>query len=147
MKAISALTAFAWLLAAPAFAQHWHDDRERWEKHAKHHEDDADRELDRKLEGCFFQPADVTVISESYSARGRSLPPGLKKKFYRTGHLPPGWEQRMEPVPVDVERQLVTIPKEYRRGIIDGSIVLYVPKTGAILDAVVLFPPRLSAVP
>ena len=144
MKTIFPLAAFAWLLAAPVYAQHWHDDREHWDKHAKHHEDEEDRELDRTLEGCYFQPADVHVISDGYAPRSRSLPPGLKKKFYRTGHLPPGWEQKIEPVPVDVERRLVTIPKDYRRGIIDGYVVLYVPKSGAILDSVVLFPPSAS---
>jgi len=88
MRIIIAVAA-ACFLSAPAYAQHWHDDHERWDKHAKHHEDDADRELDRKLEGCFFQPADVTVISDYYTAaRGRALPPGQKKKFYRPGHLP-----------------------------------------------------------
>src|SRR5437763_5006778 len=105
MKTIVGLAVGIWLVGAPAYAQHWHDDREYWEKHAKHHDTEEDRELNRHLEGCYFQPDDVRAISEYYAPRYRSLPPGLKKKFYRTGHLPPGWEKKLEPIPVDVERQ------------------------------------------
>ena len=67
------------------------------------------------------------------------LPPGLAKKFARTGHLPPGWERKMEPLPVAVERDLVVLPPGYRRGYIDGSIVVYVPRTQVVIDVVPLF--------
>ncbi|HEY6211780.1 MAG TPA: hypothetical protein VIW45_05815, partial [Vicinamibacterales bacterium] len=70
--------------------------------------------------------------------RYRSLPPGLAKKYARTGHLPPGWERRMEPLPVVVERQLVALPPEYRRGYIDGSIVVYSPRTHVMIDVVAI---------
>jgi hypothetical protein len=56
------------------------------------------------------------VITEYYAPRYRSLAPGLQKKLYRTGHLPPGWERRMQPMPVVVEQQLVPVPQGYRRG-------------------------------
>jgi hypothetical protein len=131
-----------WIATAPLFAQHWHDERERWQKYDKHLDDDRDREADRHLQGCFFQPADVHVVSAYYASRHRELPAGLRKKFYRSGPLPPGWEKKIEPLPAAVERELVAIPRDYRRGILDGSVVLYVPKSGAILDSVVLFSPR-----
>jgi hypothetical protein len=67
------------------------------------------------------------------------LPPGLAKKYYRSGQLPPGWERRIEPIPVVVERQLVPVPAGYRRGIIDGFAVLYSLHTGVIIDVTALF--------
>jgi Ni/Co efflux regulator RcnB len=132
------------LVSAPAYAKHWHDDDDHWKKHAKHHDrdDDDDRDFDHRHESCYFQPHDVEVISRYYAPRYRSLPPGLEKKYYRTGHLPPGWEKRMEPVPVVVERELVPVPPEYRRGIIDGNVVLYSPRTQVVIDVVALFGPR-----
>ena len=47
-----------------------------------------------------FSPREVYVIREYYAPRHRTLPPGLQKKFYRTGQLPPGWQKRLEPFPV-----------------------------------------------
>jgi hypothetical protein len=141
MKAILGFAIGALLLSAvPASAQHWHDEHDHWLRHAKHHDDEADREFDRHLQGCFLQPPDVHLISEYYAQR--SLPPALQKKYYRANHLPPGWEKRIEPIPALVEGQLTAIPREYRRGIIDGSVVLYEPRSGAVLDSVILFSPK-----
>jgi hypothetical protein len=112
---------------APVAAKHWHEN----EKHGKKHSDRAAT--------CYVQPRDVRIIREYYEPRRRSLPPGLAKKFYRTGHLPPGWERKMEPLPVAVERQLVVLPPEYRRGFIDGSIVVYSPRTQMMIDVVAVF--------
>ena len=65
-----------------------------------------------------------------------------EKKLYRTGHLPPGWERKMEPLPLVVERQLVPLPGGYRRGVIDGYAVVYSPRTRVIIDVTALFGPR-----
>jgi hypothetical protein len=86
----------------------------------------------------YFQPHDVQIIREYYAPRVRSLPPGLAKKFYRTGRLPPGWERKMEPLPVVVERELVPLPRSYRRGFIDGVVVVYSPRTHVMIDVVPL---------
>ena len=86
-----------------------------------------------------FSRGDVGVLREYYAPRYRSLPPGLQKKLARTGHLPPGWERRVEPFPVIVERRLVVLPPDYRRGVIDGNAVIYAPRSGIIIDATVLF--------
>lgn len=142
MKIIIGVTVAAWLVSVPAYAQHWHDDRDHWQKHAKHLDDAEDRDFDRYLEGCYFQPDDVHRVSEYYAPKYHAVPASLKKKFYRTGHLATGWEQKMEPIPDAVERQLVPLPKAYRRGIIDGHLVLYFPRTGAVLDSVLLFGPK-----
>jgi hypothetical protein len=45
----------------------------------------------------------------------------------------------MEPLPVVVERQLVVLPPDYRRGVIDGYAVVYNPRTQVIVDIVAVF--------
>ena len=142
MKTLIRVTVSMWLLTAPVSAQHWHDEREHWQKYDKHLDDERDREFDLHLQGCFLQPGDVHIVSAYYAPRYRELPAGQRKKYYRSSHLPPGWEKKLEPLPAALEGQLMPIPREYRRGIFDGSVVLYVPKTGAILDSVILFAPR-----
>ena len=142
MKTIIRATVTMWLLTAPVSAQHWHDEREHWQKYDKHLDNDHDHEFDSHLQGCFLQPADVHIVSAYFAPRYRELPAGQRKKYYRSSHLPAGWEKKVEPLPGAVEGQLMPIPREYRRGIIDGSVVLYEPRTGAVLDSVILFAPR-----
>ena len=86
-----------------------------------------------------FSSHDVQIIREHYAPRYRRLPPGLQKKLARTGQLPPGWQKKMEPFPVVLERQLVTLPAGYQRGVIDGHAVIYRPGSSVIIDARVLF--------
>jgi hypothetical protein len=86
----------------------------------------------------YFRGRDVVVIREYYRPYYQPLPPGLRRRYYRTGHLPPGWAKRMRPVPVYVERELVVVPHGYRRGVIDGHAVVYNDR-GFILDVAVLF--------
>src|SRR5207244_12309268 len=128
----------ALLINEPTWAKHWHDDKDHWNKHGKH-EDDDDRDFDHYAGGCRFQPVEVRVIREYYAPRYRDLPPGLQKKLYRTGHLPPGWAKRMEPMPVAVERDLAPVPVGYRRGVIAGYAVIYEPRTEGLIDMAVLF--------
>lgn len=125
------------LLSASAQAKHWHDDDDHWKKHG-HGDYDDDRGHDHGG-GCYFRPQDTRVVVDYYSARYRDLPPGLRKKYYRTGQLPPGWERRIEPVPMVVERQLPPLPPDYRRGFIDGNVVVYAPRTGIMIDVVAVF--------
>jgi len=126
------------LLGGPVWADHSHDDDKHWKKHAKHHGDE-DGDGDRRAGPCFFQPHDARVITEYYAPQYRSLPPGLAKKYYRTGHLPPGWQKKLRPFPVAVERQLVVLPPEYRRGVIDGQAVVYEPRTQVVVDVMAVF--------
>ena len=126
------------LLGASAWAKHWHEDGDHWDKHWKH-DDRDERVIDHHADGCYFQPRDVRLIGEYYAPRYRSLPPGLEKKYYRTGHLPPGWERRMEPFPVVVERQLPPLPVGYRRAYIDGYAVVYIPRTEVVVDVFATF--------
>ena len=84
-----------------------------------------------------FSTGNVRVLREHYASRYRQLPPGLKKKYARTGQLPPGWETKMEPLPVAIERDLPRLPDGYRRGVIDGHAVI--TRGGTIIDVAVLF--------
>lgn len=86
-----------------------------------------------------FLPREVRIIREYYAPRYRNLPPGLQKKYRRTGQLPPGWQKKMEPFPVAVERQLTVLPAGYERGVIDGHAIIYSPRTQVIFDIAVLF--------
>jgi hypothetical protein len=86
-----------------------------------------------------FSGGDSRIVREYYAPRYRRLPPGLRKKYSRTGHLPPGWQRKMQPLPWAVERRLGVLPRDYRRGVIDDHAVIYAPRTGIIIDATVLF--------
>lgn len=86
-----------------------------------------------------FSRHDVQLIREYYAPRYRSLPPGLQKKYQRTGQLPPGWQKKFDPFPMALERQLVVLPSGYRRGVFDGHAVIVNPRTGTVFDVAVLF--------
>jgi len=120
------------LSAVPASAKHWHEEK-GWRGDVRH---DGPRAVAREDEECYFRPADIRIVREYYAPRYRRLPPGLAKKYYRTGQLPPGWQKKMQPLPVAVERQLVVLPPEYRRGYIDGAVVVYSPRTQVVVDIV-----------
>ena len=126
------------LATAPVAAQpkHWHDDKKHWNKHW-HGDDDDDADAHHGA-GCYFKPQEVRLIREYYEPRYRSLPPGLAKRFHRTGRLPPGWERKMEPLPVVVERRLVAPPPGYQRGYLDGAVVVYSPRTQVVIDVVTI---------
>lgn len=85
-----------------------------------------------------FSSRDTTVIREHYAPQYRSLPPGLQKKYARTGQLPPGWQKKMTPMPVALERRLEPLPSGYQRGVFEGHAVIYKPG-GLIIDATVIF--------
>ena len=86
-----------------------------------------------------FSTEDVRVIREYYAPRYRSLPPGLQKKYARTGQLPPGWQKKMQPFDPVVERRLVALPAGYSRGIVDGRAVIYDDRTHVMVDMAVVF--------
>jgi hypothetical protein len=85
-----------------------------------------------------FSTGDVQIIREYYAPRYRRLPPGLQKKYARTGTLPPGWQKKVEPFPVAIERRLIVLPAGYHRGVIDRQAVIYNPR-GVIIDVMMIF--------
>jgi hypothetical protein len=126
------------LLNGPLAAKHWHEDQKHWNKHANH-DDNDDHGYKHQAKGCYFEPRETRVITQYYAPRRSELPPGLQKKLYRSGRLPPGWERRMQPLPVVVERQLSPVPAGYSRGYMDGYAVVYSPRTQVVIDIVAVF--------
>ena len=108
-------------------------------KPAKHGPAADDARDSRVAIHVVFSTDEQRVIRDHYAPRYRNLPRGLQKKLARTGQLPPGWQKKMEPFPASIERELVVLPREYRRGVIDGHAVIYNPRTQVIIDLVVLF--------
>jgi hypothetical protein len=104
------------------------------EKHDHAAEEDA-----RVVTHVRFSTGDERAIHEYYGPRYKSLPPGLQKKVARGGQLPPGWQKRMQPFPIDLARRLGPLPREYGRGVIDGHAVIYDTRTHAVIDVTVLF--------
>ncbi len=74
-----------------------------------------------------------------YYAGPRDLPPGLRKKYYRTGTLPPGWQKKIRPFPPELVRVLPPPPPYYAFGYVDGVAVVYDRRTRVIVDAVDIF--------
>jgi hypothetical protein len=83
----------------------------------------------------YFRGEDHAVLQRYYDGP-RRLPPGLRKKYYRTGKLPPGWEKKVRPFPPDLIRVLPPPPAYCDYGYIDGVAVVYDRKTRVILDAI-----------
>ena len=138
MRSVISLIISGIILAGPVAAKHWHDDEKHWKRHADR-DDEGDHKASHDSRGCYFRPGDTRVITEYYAPHYRPLPPGLQKKLRRTGHLPPGWEKRMEPMPAAVERRLTPVPAWYSRGFIDGYAVVYSPRTQIVVDIVAVF--------
>jgi len=108
--------------------------RKHW-KH-RHYEDRYD---DRHVyvRGGYFSDREVYLVREYY--RPYYDPRLPRYGYYRSGYyLPRGWQRRMRPYPVYVQRDVVVLPYGYRRGIIDGHAVIYNSR-GMIIDVAVLF--------
>ncbi len=123
---------------------HGHDDdgdNDHDQGHGNGHGDDKhgdDKHGDDKhgdREASYFRTQDYASLSRYYSGP-RDLPPGLRKKYYRTGSLPPGWQKRFQPMPAAALQQLPPIPSNYQRGYLDGYAVVVNPRTRIIVDAV-----------
>jgi hypothetical protein len=69
-------------------------------------------------------------------AKRDRLPPGLEKQIRKRGTLPPGLQKKVQPLPVELERQLRVLPTGYRRVIVGGNVVLMNEKTALIYDIV-----------
>ena len=86
-----------------------------------------------------FSTGDVRAIREYYAPRHQSLPPGLQKKYARTGQLPPGWQKKFQSFEPELERRLVVLPAGYRRGIIDGQAIIFDDRTHVVVDVAAVF--------
>ena len=104
-------------------------DKEHGEGKKKGDDDNRDRD------SHYFRREDYQAIHRYYNGP-RNLPPGLRKKYYRTGTLPPGWQTKMHPFPPELVRSLPPPPPNCDRGYIDGVAVVYDRKTRVILDSI-----------
>lgn len=89
-----------------------------------------------------FSDQDRHLISDYYSPRYRSLPPGLAKK----DRLPPGhaWRARVNqpinddarwrPLPRDLEQRLTRLPAEYVRVVVGTDVVIMNVRTRMVFD-------------
>lgn len=107
------------------------------------------QEHDKTSLAYVFRPADATLIADYYRSqpgglppglakRHGDLPPGLEKQLRRNGTLPPGLAKRLIPFPAALEARLPPCPAEVRRGLIGAAAVMWNPRTGVILDAVLV---------
>ena len=99
------------------------------EENGQHHDRGGDHD------SRYFRPEDYTTVQRYYT-RPRALPPGLRKKYYRTGQLPPGWQKKIRPFPPELVRVLPPPPPNCDRGYIDGVAVVYDRRTRIILDSI-----------
>lgn len=114
------------------------DDDDQGKGHGHGHDHGHDHEENghgKHGSGRYFREQDYGYLRQHYDGP-RSLPPGLQKKYYRTGTLPPGWQKRFRPMPPVVLQQLPPVPAYYQRGYLDGYAVVIDPRTRVIVDAV-----------
>lgn len=112
--------------------KHDKDDHHGHDEHAEYHYDHGSYSHNQSY---YFRGSDYVVLRQHY-AGPHDLPPGQRKKYYRTGTLPPGWAKRFQPMPVVVVQQLPPIPVYYQRGYIDGYAIVYDRRTRMIVDSV-----------
>ena len=93
-----------------------------------------------------FTTAERTVITRWFTtnqsslppglAKRETLPPGLERQLRERGTLPPGLRDKIQPLPVELEKELVELPTGYRRVVIAGNVIVMNPTTGLIYDIV-----------
>jgi hypothetical protein len=138
MKRLIAATLAALVLGGAVLDAHkGHKKDKKKDKDAKHVSRVEERD-NRSNVSIVWQTREVEVVRTHYRPRYKKLPKGLQKKYARTGQLPPGWQKKMEPFPVELERHCAPLPAGYHRGVIDAHAVIY-NSSGAIIDVAVLF--------
>jgi hypothetical protein len=103
------------------------------DKGGKHDHDEHERSGARAAR--YFRREDFVVVQRYYTGP-RDLPPGLRKKYYRTGTLPPGWQKKLRPFPPELIRVLPPPPVNCEFGYIDGTAIVYDRTTRIILDSI-----------
>lgn len=69
-------------------------------------------------------------------AKREKLPPGLERQLRKNGTLPPGLQKKVQPLPVELERQMRTLPTGWRRVVIADNVIMMNEKTAVIYDIV-----------
>jgi len=131
MKSLMLFAVAGWMIFSPQAIKAKDHDDDHGRKHWRD-DDDEDRDRHRRYSDQCFREEHLRVIRDYYHER--ELPPGLAKKYYRTGQLPSGWDRRVQPFPYEVERTLPPVPVGYARGYVDGYAVVYQPRTHFVID-------------
>ena len=113
-----------------------HDRKPKKDKHGSHAVASGGRST--VAVSVSWGPRDIEIVRRHYAPTYRNLPPGLQKKYARTGKLPPGWQKKMQPLAAPLERDCAPLPAGYHRGVIDAHAVIY-NSGGTIVDVVALF--------
>ena len=113
-----------------------HGDHGRGNDHGDHDRDNGHGNGKYKHQNQrYFRDQDRDYVVRYYDGP-RNLPPGLRKKYYRNGTLPPGWQKRFRPMPPVLIQELPPVPYGYQRGYYDGYAVVVDPRTRIIYDAI-----------
>ena len=83
-----------------------------------------------------FTTQERTVITRWFTTNRSNLPPGLEKQLRERGTLPPGLQKKIQPLPVELERQLTRLPTGYKRVVIGGNVIVMNEATSLIYDIV-----------
>ena len=121
------------LLAAVGLLAKGHDKDKGKSKKDEENEQGHDQGGDH--DSRYFRREDYGAVQRYYTGP-RDLPPGLRKKYYRTGKLPPGWQKKIRPFPPELVRVLPPPPPYCERGYIDGVAVVYDRRTRIIVDSI-----------
>lgn len=89
-----------------------------------------------RVEVSHWSSEDLRILREYYTQHPVKLPPGLQKKYARTGQLPPGWQKKMHAFPAAVDARLPPVCAYCGRGVVDGYGVIYDKRTSIILDVI-----------
>jgi len=85
-----------------------------------------------------FGSDDTRRIYDYYHPKVQQLPPGLQKKVARGGTLPPGWQKKLQPFPVELNARLAPLPSGYRR-VVSGQVAMLIyDATNTVLDIIEL---------
>jgi hypothetical protein len=71
-----------------------------------------------------YYETNTESLPPGLAKRGGHLPPGLEKHLEREGSLPPGLEKRIQPLPLELDRQLRPLPASYARVVLEGRVLI-----------------------
>jgi hypothetical protein len=73
---------------------------------------------------------------DSGLAKRDQLPPGLQRQLQKDEKLPPGLEQKFEPLPTPLELRLPELPTGTRRIVLGDNVILLDETTSFIVDII-----------
>jgi len=97
-------------------------------------------EREQRLIRAYFRPrgGHGRGLPPGLAKRNGTLPPGLEKQMRRNGTLPPGLQDRAQPFPLELSRQLPRLPSGYSRVIVEGR-ALIVGSDNRVIDLMFIF--------